>query len=110
MDSHLKDTLLALAARLDRAHSESAVWIAKDIARELRKITKPQITNSILSVRETEILEHVANGFSNPEIATALDISVKTVQFHLKSIFTKTNTSTRTEAVSTAIKEKLIKA
>lgn len=108
MDNYLKESLLSLAARLDRAHSESAVWIAKDVARQLRKIVSPKISSSLLSARETEILEHVSNGFSNQEIATALDISIKTVQFHLKSIFTKTNTSSRTEAVSIAIKEKLI--
>lgn len=108
MDQDLKESLWALASRLDRAHSQSAVWIAKDVARKLRTLTKPSQTNTLLSPREKEILEHVANGFSNPDIATALDISIKTVQFHLKSIFTKTNTSTRTEAVTVALKEKLI--
>lgn len=108
MDQELRNSLLALASRLDRAHSQGAVWTAKDVARKLRALARVHKGDSLFTSREKEILEHVANGFSNPDIATALDISIKTVQFHLKSIFIKTNTSTRTEAVSVALKEKLL--
>jgi DNA-binding NarL/FixJ family response regulator len=108
MDENLKDAILALANRLDRTHSHGAVWVAKDVARKLKKLTISPITTSIFTAREAEILSHVANGFTNPEIATALDISIKTVQFHLKSIFRKTDTSSRTEAVSFAHREKLL--
>lgn len=58
-----------------------------------------------LSKREKEILQHVANGFSNREIASALEISEKTIEYHLKSVFTKMEASTRTEAVSMAYKK-----
>jgi DNA-binding NarL/FixJ family response regulator len=108
MDESLKQTLIALADRLERAHSQGAVWVSKDVARKLKRLTLPSAANSLLTIRESEILQHVANGFTNPEIATALDISVKTVQFHLQGIFRKTNTSTRTEAVNFAHKEKLL--
>jgi DNA-binding CsgD family transcriptional regulator len=54
--------------------------------------------------REKEILYHVSQGFSNREIASALDISEKTIEFHLKSIFNKLEVTTRTEAVSMAFK------
>jgi len=108
MDETTKETILLLVQKLERAHSLSAVWVAKDVARRLKKLTIIHKTETILTVRETEILQHVSNGFTNPDIASALDISVKTVQFHLQGIFRKTNTSSRTEAVSFALKEKLI--
>ena len=108
MDESLKQSILALATRLERAHPQGAVWISKDVARKLKKLTVPTLPNSLLTIRESEILQHVANGFTNPEIATALDISIKTVQFHLQGIFRKTNTSSRTEAVNFAHKEKLL--
>lgn len=108
MDESLKQSILALATRLERAHPQGAVWISKDVARKLKKLTLPSAPNSLLTARESEILQHVANGFTNPEIASALDISVKTVQFHLQGIFRKTKTSTRTEAVNFAHKEKLL--
>lgn len=108
MDETTKETILLLVEKLERAHSLSAVWVAKDVARKLRKLTIKNNTESILTARETEILHHVSNGFTNPEIASALDISIKTVQFHLQGIFRKTNTSSRTEAVSFALKRKLL--
>ncbi len=108
MEESLKETIIALANRLERTHSQGAVWVAKDVARKLKKLTITSTTKSIFTTRETEIFQHVANGFTNPEIASALDISIKTVQFHLQSIFRKTNTSSRTEAVNFAHKEKLL--
>ena len=108
MDESLKEMILQLAKRLERAHSEGAVWVAKDVARKLKKLTQSSPSNSLFTAREFEILQHVSNGFTNPEIASALGISIKTVQFHLQSIFRKTNTSSRTEAVSFAHREKLL--
>lgn len=59
-----------------------------------------------LSKRETEILAHVSNGFTNREIAKALLISEKTIEYHLKSIFQKTHASKRAEAVTNALKNR----
>ncbi len=108
MDETTKETILLLIQKLERVHSTSAVWVAKDVARKLKKLTIKHPTETVLTPRETEILQHVSNGFTNPEIASALDISIKTVQFHLQGIFRKINASSRTEAVSMALKEKLI--
>ncbi|GII57815.1 DNA-binding response regulator [Planotetraspora thailandica] len=55
-----------------------------------------------LSGRETEILDHVARGRSNPEIARALFLSVKTVQNHVSAILSKLDVSSRAEAVARA--------
>ena len=60
---------------------------------------------SPLTKREKEILFHVSQGFTNREIASALDISEKTIEYHLNSVFTKTESSTRTEAVAQALKK-----
>lgn len=63
-----------------------------------------EIVESPLTKRESEILAYVANGFTNNEIASALRISAKTIEYHLSSIFKKTEATNRTEAVNNAIK------
>jgi DNA-binding NarL/FixJ family response regulator len=63
---------------------------------------------SPLTKREKEILFHVSQGYTNREIASAFDISEKTIEFHLKAIFGKTEADSRTEAVKNAILKKWI--
>jgi len=71
----------------------------------LESLLKDQhVSDSPLSKRESEILSHVSRGFTNNEIASALRVSAKTIEYHLSSIFRKTEASNRTEAVKNAIK------
>jgi LuxR family maltose regulon positive regulatory protein len=55
-----------------------------------------------LSARETDILELIAQGMSNKEIARNLDIGPETVKTHLKNVFTKLGVERRAQAVSRA--------
>jgi ATP/maltotriose-dependent transcriptional regulator MalT len=61
-----------------------------------------------LSQREGEVLRLVAQGKSNPEIATELSISLNTVTRHLNHIFAKIGTNNRTEAAVYAIQHGLL--
>ena len=56
------------------------------------------------SPREHEVLSLAADGLTNKEIAYRLGISERTVQFHINSIFNKTTTNSRTEAVALALR------
>jgi len=60
---------------------------------------------AILSQRESEVLELIARGCKNIEIAVALEIKERTVRFHVENILDKLNVSNRTEAVSYAFKK-----
>lgn len=62
-----------------------------------------------LTERELQVLRAVADGKSNKEIADALCISVYTAQVHLRSIFGKLGVSNRTEAVTHALAQGLIR-
>lgn len=61
-----------------------------------------------LSPRESEILGMLAEGLGNKEIAWRLKITDHTVKFHVSSILTKLNVSTRTEAVALGFRLGLI--
>lgn len=58
----------------------------------------PRITD-----RETEVLRQMARGFSNKEIATALDVSVKTVEVHKANAMRKLGLQGRTDVVKYAL-------
>jgi len=57
-----------------------------------------------LTEREIEVLRLAARGMTNREIGRALDISHRTVQGHLANVYGKLNASSRTEAVTEALK------
>ena len=57
-----------------------------------------------LTSRERDVLEQMAAGLSNRQIADVLGISEHTVKFHLASIFGKLGASTRTEAVQRGLR------
>jgi DNA-binding NarL/FixJ family response regulator len=62
-----------------------------------------------LTPRETDVLEMLAEGFSNKQIAAGLNISEHTAKFHVNSILSKLQAGTRTEAVIRGIRAGLIK-
>ncbi|UCC59526.1 MAG: response regulator transcription factor [Dehalococcoidia bacterium] len=66
---------------------------------------KQQEPMETLSHREMEIMKLVTRGLSNKDIADELYLSMRTVQSHLGSIFSKLGVGSRTEAVVRALKE-----
>lgn len=72
-----------------------------------RDVDKEKIES--LTKRELEVLIQVTNGMFNKEIATALNISERTVKNHISNIFKKIEVSDRTQAAVFAIRNDLIK-
>ena len=61
-----------------------------------------------LTPRESEVLQLLADGLGNREIASRLGISEHTIKFHIRSILGKLGASSRTEAVSRGLRSGLI--
>lgn len=61
-----------------------------------------------LTQKETAILQCLVNGFSYKMISYELNISIDTVRFHIKKIYDKLHVHSATEAVSKALKDRLV--
>jgi len=62
-------------------------------------VSQPEPLAEPLTGREREVLQRIAQGLANKQIAVALGISEHTVKYHLSSIYTKLGATNRTEAV-----------
>jgi len=68
-----------------------------------------RFSHSVLSPREVEVLQFVANGLTNKEIGSILHISDKTARNHVISLLAKLEARDRTEAVTIGIRKGLIR-
>jgi DNA-binding NarL/FixJ family response regulator len=69
---------------------------------------QPQNTSNGLTAREREILQLIAEGYSNKEIGEILCISIKTVQAHRTNLMSKLDLHDRSELIKYAIRKKII--
>ena len=79
-----------------------ALLLAPDRSHDDAPLVEP------LTVREVEVLEHLAEGRSNKAIAAQLGISDQTVKFHVAAITAKLGATNRTEAVRQALRRGLV--
>jgi len=89
------------------ANGETALspQLAQTMLKEVRKIHGTEKEEErVISKREEEVLQLIADGCSTPEVAAKLYISQKTVKNHLASIYEKLNARDRTQAVLTAVR------
>jgi len=104
--------LLRAAQRCAREEGYDAIvraFISECISTSLRSGAGPAADSGVsLSPREQEVLEELAQGLSNKEIARMLDMTDHTVKFHLKNIFSKLSVDRRTKAVARARDLKLV--
>ena len=104
-DSTVKEVVLAvkLAANGDRILSPRLAELM------LAATTTADDPVSILTNREEELLQLIADGLATSEVASSMYISQKTVKNHLASIYDKLQARDRTQAVLTAVKMGIVK-
>ena len=69
---------------------------------------RPEDTSNGLTPREREILQLIAEGYTNKEIAEILSLSVKTIQSHRSNLMSKLDLHDRGELIKYAIQKKII--
>jgi DNA-binding NarL/FixJ family response regulator len=99
-DYRARTAVAALSRLAQRARSE-----ALSLADASISTSEQAQTAHPYSPREYQVLSLAAEGLTNKEIAYRLGISERTVQFHVNSIFNKTATNSRTEAVALALRK-----
>jgi DNA-binding NarL/FixJ family response regulator len=100
----LKDMLLTEVAAAIRAVFRGERVIPLPVAARLAEFP----AKSDLTGRELEVLQLVAGGLSNKNVADRIGRTDETVKIHLKNIFAKLGVSDRTEAVTLALRRGLI--
>ncbi len=88
------------------------IWVGLKLTRKKNPITPPAGGNFVpnesalqqfgISPREYEVLEGMAQGFSNQEIADKLFVSINTVKTHTSNLFLKLEARRRTQAIQKA--------
>jgi two-component system NarL family response regulator len=100
----LKDTLSDDLIRFIReVHSGR-----RPIRADVRAALDERAAAPTLTAREIQVMELVAEGRRNKEIASSLAISEETVQVHLRNIFAKLKVSERTAALNVAIRRGIV--
>jgi two-component system response regulator DegU len=96
---------IASAVRM-AADGETALspQLAATMLDEVRRLERPVEEERIVTRREEEVLQLIADGCSTPEVAEQLYISQKTVKNHLASIYQKLDARDRTQAVLAAVR------
>jgi DNA-binding NarL/FixJ family response regulator len=99
---------------------DGGFWLDPAIAKMVMNLLRPKLPKGgkpavgkqryriDLTERETEVLELIAKGKNNKEIAEDLGLSIHTVKAHVSSIMQKLSVDDRTEAAIKALKEGLI--
>ena len=100
----LKDTLAEKMVGIIREVAGGGRPILPEVAQRMTE----RMFQAALTNREIEVLQVVARGMRNKEIAAELKISEETVQGHVKKIMAKLSVHDRTEAVAVAIRRGIV--
>jgi NarL family two-component system response regulator LiaR len=104
----LKDTQADELSRAIKAAAAGQVQLSPQVATRLMREMRVADKLEKLTERETEVLQLLARGKSNKEIAAALVIGEKTVKTHVSNILSKLRVTSRTQAALYAVRTGLV--
>ena len=100
-----------LIAAIKTAATGENVWTREELRRVTGALATPRLAADVevpLTQRESEVLQQLAHGLTNKEIAQALEISYETVKEHVQHILRKIGVTDRTQAAVWAVRKKLV--
>jgi DNA-binding NarL/FixJ family response regulator len=82
--------------------------VARKVIRLFREMRSPHRADHQLTAQETEILKLLVQGHSYKTAAAELGISINTVSFHLRNVYSKLQVHSMSEAVSKALRHHIV--
>ncbi len=104
-----RDELFRGIRAVSRGESLIEPGVAAKVLDRLAQLSRKGPDTDLLSERELKVLQLMARGARNKEVAAELSISESTVKMHIANIFQKLEVNDRTEAVTKAVQKGIIK-
>ena len=104
-----REELFNAVRAVNRGESLIQPSVAAKVLDRFAQLSRQAADIEVLSEREVQVIELVAKGAANKEIAGALTISESTVKTHVANIFQKLEVNDRTDAVTQALRRGIIK-
>ncbi|HEY6328895.1 MAG TPA: response regulator transcription factor, partial [Blastocatellia bacterium] len=82
--------------------------VARKVVKLFREFRPPAQATHHLTPQEMEIIKLLVEGHSYKTAAAELGISINTVSFHLRNVYTKLQVHSKSEAVSKALRDKIV--
>jgi len=82
--------------------------VARKVIRLFREVRPPERANYQLTPQETEVLRLLVEGHHYKTAAAELGISINTVSFHLRNVYAKLQVHSKSEAVTKALRDRLV--
>jgi DNA-binding NarL/FixJ family response regulator len=100
----------AVAYVLKSSHSDEVIRVVRDVheGRTIDPGAPAHVSQAALTRREQEVLQLIAAGMRNKEMAARMGISEETIHAHLRNIFHKLSVSDRTHALAVAIRRGIV--
>ena len=102
------EELVATVTAVAAGETTVSAGLAASMLDEVRRLAVPA-TTELVTRREEEVLQLIADGYATSEVAERLFISQKTVKNHLASIYQKLDARDRTQAVLRAVRMGIIR-
>lgn len=96
---------------IHEAHTGGAP-MTPSVAKQVLKLFSQPFQNSVeiqaLTPREHDVLSFLVRGYSYKMAATEMKVSIETLRYHIKNIYTKLHVNSKSEAVAKAIQNKMM--
>jgi len=99
----LPEKLLAAIRAVYRGESVLHPTVSRKLMENVRQPSKAVSLGDLLTPRELDVLQLLAKGFTNGQIALSLNVSIRTVTTHIRNILDKLHLQNRTQAALYAV-------